>query len=156
MIEIVSPKIEEYELISKFLINIFKKNVSHLYNEMGNHEFLNHVHSYKLYERGSDITCYTQFILKIENEICGFMETRESSHITLLFVKNEKQKKGYGKSLFLHAEEIAKSTGFTSMTLNSSPNSLEAYEKWGFLRESDENCINGIRYFQMRKKIERN
>ena len=123
---------------------------------MGNHEFINHVHPYKLYERGIDITCYTQFLLKIEEEILGFMETRESFHITLLFVKIEEQRKGYGKSLFLHAEEIAKSTGFNFMTLNSSPNSLSAYEKWGFLRESDENSINGIRYFQMRKKIERN
>ena len=156
MIKIVSPIFEEYEILSKFLINIFNKSISHLYNELGNEEFINHVHSNKLTERGSDITCYAQYLLKDDEEILGFLETRESSHITLLFVKIEEQRKGYGKLLLNHAEEIAKSTGFNFITLNSSPNSLTAYENWGFMRESDEKCLNGIRYFPMRKRILKN
>jgi len=150
---IVSPIFEEYEFISKFLIGIFNESVSQLYNELGNEEFINHVHPYKLYERGSDKTCYAQYLLKDEEEILGFLETRESSHITLLFVKIEEQRKGHGRLLLKHVEEIARSTGFNYLTLNSSPNSVTAYENWGFVKESDEKCLNGIRYFQMRKRI---
>ncbi len=154
MLKIVVPAFDEDISISKFIINIFNKSISHIYNESGNEEFTNHVHPYKLEERRKDFTCYSQYLLKKEGEILGFLETRESSHITLLFIKLEDQRKGYGRILFSHAEKIAKSTGFNYITLNSSPNSVGAYERWGFQKESEENSINGIRFYKMRKRIE--
>ena len=138
------------EDISKFIEKIFQESISSMYDEIGNLEFKNYISSYKLKERCNEQELYNFFILKNFSQTIGFMELRKFFHISLLFIHNNYQRQGYGKRLINRAVEIANENNLYEITLNSSPNSLNAYKKIGFEQLSNEKMINGIRFYEMK------
>ena len=86
----------------------------------------------------------TMFGAFIKGSLVGVIATREiGQHITLFFVKEQYQRQGIGKRLF---EKVKKD----GMTVNASPYAVPIYQKLGFQTTSDEQCVNGIRFTQMR------
>ncbi len=73
------------------------------------------------------------------------------SHIYLLFVSPDQQKKGIGTSLLKYAENISTEIG---MTVNAEPTAVGFYELNGFKPVKDEfDLKDGIRTLKMFKKI---
>ena len=64
----------------------------------------------------------------------------------MFFVDGKHHKKEIGKKLFLRACEL-NTSGF--YTVNSSPFAKEVYEHLGFVSTSEEQSVNGLKFFPM-------
>lgn len=86
-----------------------------------------------------------------QEEIIGMLATRnKGSHIALLFVDGQWQRKSIGRKLIEFALEDC--TG-SIMTVNSATFAHVFYKKVGFEDTDVEQLTNGIRYFQMKRTI---
>ena len=76
---------------------------------------------------------------------------RDYNHVALFFVESQHQRKGIGRELLrialehcrLHDEETS------HVTVNASPNSINAYKRLNFEPTDKEQCVNGIRFIPM-------
>ena len=69
----------------------------------------------------------------------------------MFFVKKQFQKRGVGKALLQEAIDLLSKTkkNQIELTVNSSPNAINAYKKMRFVVKSGEQCMNGIRFVPM-------
>lgn len=81
-----------------------------------------------------------------DGEIVGMAHTKEGTHIAMLFVSPERQRAGIGRQLLAF---ILPGCPEPEITLNASPNSVEAYLRLGFEQRSDESQKQGIRFIPM-------
>lgn len=128
---------------------VFDQFVGPGFSQEGRKEFYKYANEEALSER-SKINHFT--ILAQENEtITGIIEIRDFSHVAMFFVLSGFQKQGIGKKLLNEAVRRIKKEQDTcdNLTVNSSPNAVDAYNNLGFTTKSDEQCINGIRFVPM-------
>jgi GNAT superfamily N-acetyltransferase len=90
-------------------------------------------------------------IAEFSFEIIGVIAVRDYNHIALFFVDTPFQRRGVGRELFRKALEICRcnNLGLSQITVNASPNSINAYESMGFQPTDSEQCVNGIRFVPM-------
>ncbi len=128
---------------------VFDEFVAPYYSAEGVHEFKSFIEPPKLIERLRS----TSFILaaEIDDKMVGVIGVRDGSHVFLLFVKGDQQGKGIAKALLAEALQRCKTVNpdLTKVTVNSSPNAVEAYQRMGFIPTSEEQLTNGIRYVPM-------
>jgi GNAT superfamily N-acetyltransferase len=81
----------------------------------------------------------------------GVIEVRNYDHISLFFVMKKYQNKGIGKKL--HELAISKcltiKPNVTKIEVHSSPYAVPVYEKLGFVKTSDEQVVEGMRFTPM-------
>ena len=85
------------------------------------------------------------------NKLLGVIATRDSNHIALFFVEGKYHKQGIGRKLYNMVESLNNS-GF--ITVNSSPYAHEIYKHLGFFDTDLEQCINGLRFYPMKRILE--
>lgn len=123
------------------LVNdVFMEFEAPVYSEEGIRTFKNFINN------GQALKDMTFFGAYEHNRIVGVLANRETTHISLFFVKKEYHKKGIGKALFNFMLENTKGDEFT---VNSSPYAVNIYEKLGFKKLSEEKLDDGIRYTPM-------
>ena len=83
-----------------------------------------------------------------KNQLLGVIATKDISHIALFFVDGKYQKQGIGKKLY-NKVELLNNKGY--FTVNSSPYAHEIYKHLGFIDTDVEQCINGLRFYPMKK-----
>ena len=129
--------------------SVFDEFVAPLFSEEGINEFKSFIDPPRLRERLSP----TSFILvaEMDVEIVGVIGVRDWSHVFLLFVKGDQQRKGIARSLLSEALQRCQTArlDLERITVNSSPNAVEAYRQMGFVPTSEEQLANGIRYVPM-------
>jgi len=83
--------------------------------------------------------------------IVGMIEVRAHNHISLLFVETALQRQGTGRALLeaVIADCQATGPGASTLTVNAAPNSMPAYEKFGFVATEPEQEKDGIRFIPM-------
>lgn len=82
-----------------------------------------------------------------EEEIVGVIATKnDGNHIALFFVYGKYHRQGIGRKLF---ETVIKESTGEKITVNSSPYAVEVYQKLGFILDSDEQLVDGLRYTPM-------
>lgn len=78
------------------------------------------------------------------SRVVGTLEVKGASHVLMLFVAREFQRRGVGRAF----------PGFPdfrlTLTVNSAPPSIPAYERMGFVRDGDEQNVDGIRFVPMK------
>ena len=128
---------------------VFDEFVAPLFSDEGIHEFKSFIEPPRLIERLKA----NSFILaaKIDDEMVGIIGVRDWNHGFLLFVRGDQQGKGIAKSLLAEALQRCQTAkpDLTKVTVNSSPNAVEAYRRMGFIPTSEEQLTNGIRYIPM-------
>lgn len=85
--------------------------------------------------------------------LVGLMGMRSNkTHINLVFTKKEYHRRGIARAIFSYLlEDILKENpALDALTLNSSPYGLPFYLAIGFIPQSDEQEINGIRFTPMK------
>ncbi len=89
------------------------------------------------------------------NAIIGMLSVIKDSHIALIFVDPEYQRKGIGKNLIDEAIKrcLNRNSDLSEVTVSSSPNSKKFYEEDGFEVLGDEINEEGMRFTPMRKII---
>jgi len=143
----------EEEDVCKLIIECFNEFVAPRYSEDGIIEFSKYVTPESTLNRLSR----NHFILIAldGNFIVGVIEIRNHNHISLFFVRKEYQNQGIGKRLHELAIEKCKTLkpDVNVIDVNSSPYAVPIYEKLGFVKVSNEQINNGMRFTPMTIKI---
>jgi GNAT superfamily N-acetyltransferase len=138
----------EEQQVLDLVRQVFDIDVAPSYSAEGNNEFYRYLKPDEFLQRSQ--ANHQVFVARGDGgEIVGVLELRDCFHISLLFVRNDLQRTGIGKALIQQAITVAKSAGVISMTVNSSPNAVSGYERFGFRPVSGEQTINGIRFIPM-------
>lgn len=93
-----------------------------------------------------------EFYGAFENDkVIGVIATKDKNHIALFFVDGNYHKQGIGKKLFNIVLELNEDNFFT---VNSSLYAHEVYKHLGFEDTDTEQCINGLKFYPMKKTFE--
>ena len=141
------------EEVSDLIIECFNEFVASGYSEDGRIEFLKYA--------TPEFTRYrltkNHFILLALDEkiIVGVVEVRNNEHISLFFIRKEYQNRGIDKKLHKLAMGKCKKLKPDVSVINahSSPYAFPIYEKFGFVKASNEQDVNGMRFTPMTFKI---
>lgn len=89
-------------------------------------------------------------VAQLNDRIAGMIQFTEN-HIRMLFVAPDMQRLGIGRTLLNKAFEWFESQELRPavITVNSSPNAVEAYRRFGFVQTKPEQDDNGVRYIPM-------
>ena len=143
-------KSTEEERVCDLIQLVFNEFVAPHYSQKGVQEFLRYIDPVLLAVRIQS----NHFILLAESgdELAGMIEVRHWNHISLLFIDGRFHRMGIARELIIKALEICKGEclDLSAVTVNSSPNAIEAYEKLGFHVEGPELMEHGIRFVRMR------
>jgi len=83
-----------------------------------------------------------------KDKIVGIIGLKDNE-VRTFFVDPDQQKKGIGKMLYFHIEEIAKTRNIQKMIVTSSPIGEKAYTKYGFKKVgTKENEYEGIKFIE--------
>ncbi|MBJ7550961.1 GNAT family N-acetyltransferase [Marinomonas ostreistagni] len=85
-------------------------------------------------------------VAEIETNIVGFAELREGNHVSMLFVRPDRQQQGIGKALLTQLIKHARSP---SISVSASLSSVTAYQTFGFILSGEINQIAGLIYQPM-------
>ncbi len=144
--ELAEDGIAEAHALVSSVLNEF---VAPLYSDEGISEFRSFIEPLNLLEwlRANN------FILtaEIDGEMVGVIGIRDWNHVSLLFVRSDRQGWGIAKSLLPEALRRCKTAkpDLAEVTVNSSPNAVGAYRRMGFIPTGEEQLTNGIRYVPM-------
>ena len=149
---------EENE-ICDLVIHIFNEFIADLYSQRGVRQFLRYVKPRLLLQRSQ--ANHFVMVAKIQEQIVGMIEVRNFEHISLFYVLKEFQMKGISKELLRRSKEMClkNKPDLDQITVNSSPNAVQIYEKLGFHKIGSEQVRNGIIFTPMiygLKKIKEN
>lgn len=123
------------------VLSVFMEYEAPDYSEEGIQTFVNIINNEE-FIKGLEI--YGAYI---ESRIVGVIATRScGNHIALFFVDGKYHRQGIGRKLF---ETVIKESTSKRITVNSSPYAVAVYLKLGFIPESEEQLVDGIRYTPM-------
>ena len=134
---------------SDFIAIVFNQYVAPGFSQEGIDEFMNYIRPDAIASQLEEN--HFAFIALCEAEIVGVIEVRSNNHVALFFVDGRSQRKGIGRKLLKKALEACgrNDPEFSKLTVNASPNSIKAYDAFGFKPVAAEQCINGIRFVPM-------
>jgi GNAT superfamily N-acetyltransferase len=144
---------EETE-VCDLVMRVFKEFIAHQCSQEGVREFLEYIQPEWFLRRSQK----NHFVLlaTIQDKIVGMIEVRNNRHVSLLFVDKRFQQRGIGRELLQRSLKICKleialkrSPELQEVSVNSSPNAIQIYERMGFHQKGSEQVNNGIRFTQM-------
>lgn len=140
--------------VSDLIVMTFQRDVAPLYNKQGIREFLSYVTPEAILSRQA--RKHVMLVAFQDACLVGALELREYSHVSLLFVEAMGQRKGIGRQLMDEALQICEThhPGIHEITVNASPNAVEAYKRFGFHAVGELQVKNGIGFVPMALPLE--
>jgi GNAT superfamily N-acetyltransferase len=100
---------------------------------------------------------YSYTVLEANGEILGFVAIRDQNHLFHMFVARKHQGKGVGRQLWESALRSATdNSNLLSFTVNSSPNAVPVYRRFGFTEASARVEVHGIAFIPMVRELGQN
>ena len=148
-IQIRPVRSDEYQEVSNLVLEVFDRDVAPLYIPEGIEVFHSYARGEAMRERAG--TGHVILVAELEGKLVGAAEVRDFSHISLLFVDRQSQRNGIGRMLLMEVLRMcrAHNPALKAMTVNSSPNAVEAYERLGFRATSTLQRKDGIDFLPM-------
>lgn len=144
----------EFREASDLIWSVFNEFEAPEYSNEGIYKFKEFINPDRLYENSEKgfmnfWACFDQ------QKLIGIIASRESCHISLLFVKKEHHHKGVARKLFnkLKTEIIENNPNIKCITVNSSPFAVQIYKKLGFALNDDEQIQDGLRFIPMKYEL---
>ena len=139
----------EETAVSDLVTATFQHDVAQFYAPEGIHEFLSYANSDALKDRQS--RNHLAMVASQNESVVGFLELRDYCHISLLFVEMDFQQQGIGRLLVEEALRLirAQQPETREVTVNSSPNAVAAYKRYGFQVTGELQVKNGIGFVPM-------
>jgi dihydrofolate synthase/folylpolyglutamate synthase len=139
---------EEAPAVSSLARSVFDEFVAPHYSRRGRTEFIRSSTPEK-------IVLHEVFVAEDTGslELVGMLLLERSSHITMLFVKKEYQRKGVGKQLIEHIEHVCRTRSIGRLTVNAAPNAIDAYRAYRFEVAGSEKKEHGVLYTPMEKAL---
>jgi ribosomal protein S18 acetylase RimI-like enzyme len=152
-IKIMSPGDER--VVSELVISTFQHDVAPHYAQEGISEFLSYANPDSLKTRLA--RNHVVLVASQNGSIVGMIELRDYCHVSLLFVDPMHQREGIGQLLLNEALKLIKTHDpeMSEVTVNSSPNAVEAYRRFGFQATGELQVKNGIGFVPMTLLLER-
>ncbi|MCP4346489.1 MAG: GNAT family N-acetyltransferase [Desulfobacterales bacterium] len=149
MIDYLNIKPANANQIHSFIAKVFNQFVAPNYSKGGIEEFMKYIQPNELVKHLE--TNHFGVKALCGSKIVGVIILRDNKHIALFFVDSQHQKKGIGKELFRNALSQCRhnDADVSRITVNASPNSVDAYKKLNFELTDKEQCVNGIRFVPM-------
>ena len=143
----------EERTVCDLVHRVFDHSVAYLYSNRGQRSFKKYCDPEEMSARF--IADHFVLLALVDGDIAGMIEMRRNHHVSLLFVEPEFQGKGIGGELLGKAVELCRTADpqLGEITVNSSPNALQAYERMGFASTGGEQVINGVRFVPMKKVL---
>lgn len=136
--------------MSSLACEVFDEFVAPHYQADGVAEFHRYASVEALSERhGSG---YITLAAEHSGELAGMLHLRKPAHVSMLFVRSSRQRSGIGRGLLAAAGALIGDTE-CEFTVNSSPNAVPAYERLGFRVTDSEQCVHGIRFVPMQRRL---
>lgn len=153
-VKIRSMHLGEKTSISDLIVKTFHRDIAPHYVEEGIREFLSYVTPEGIL--GRQTQDHVALVAVQDADLVGMLELREYSHVSLLFVEATRQRRGIGRLLMEEALRLCKihHPGLSKITVNSSPNSVEAYKRFGFYVTGELQVKNGIAFVPMALSLE--
>jgi GNAT superfamily N-acetyltransferase len=123
----------------------FIANVAPLYNPEGVQTFLSYAQADAWGLRHSQ--GHKTWIALEGERIVGVAHVRDGNHLSMLFVLPAHQRAGVGRALL---DVLRRENPNSELTVNSSPNAVPAYQKYGFEATGPEIVTSGILFVPMR------
>lgn len=144
----------EETAVAKLVSQGFAASIAPTYSSEGVAEFARITTPEQLTARSSDN--HTVLIAETGNCLLGMVQVRQSRHISLLFVAPAFQRRGIGRALLEAAVSICKieSPFLSEITVNATPNALDAYRHLGFEASGPEQTSRGLRFVPMVRKLQ--
>jgi len=142
--------------VCRFVNSVFDCSVAPLYTEKGRRNFKEYADPGPMVSRVRSNHFVLVAVEEGRNaEMTGVIEVRDHCHVSLFFVDPDRQGKGLGGELLQRSLEICRSVkpDLNELTVNSSPNAVEIYERMGFEIFRKEQNINGVRSTPMRLRL---
>ena len=135
--------------VSDLIVRTFQQDVAPLYEKQGIREFLSYVTPEAMLRRQA--RKHVMLVAIQDAGLVGTLELREYKHVSLLFVEVTKQRKGIGRKLMEEALQLCKThhPGIREITVNASPNAVEAYKRFRFHATGELQVKNGIGFVPM-------
>lgn len=93
------------------------------------------------------------YVAEKSGEIIGVIAIGRK--LSTFFILPEHQRSGLGKRLLsIAVADWAAKTSEAILSVNSSPNAVEAYKKMGFVPAGKEDLANNVRFFPMQAHVE--
>lgn len=152
-IMIMHPGLER--IVSDLVASTFQHDVAPHYSQEGIHEFLSYANPEALKTRLA--RNHVVLVAYQDESIVGMIELRDYCHVSLLFVDPIRQRNGIGLMLMTEALRLIRihDSEVHEVTVNSSPNAVEAYKRFGFQVTGDLQVKNGIGFVPMTLSFER-
>lgn len=143
-------KAGEERQVCDLVVRVFTEFVAPLYSTEGVREFLAYAAETDQLRQRLQAGRFV-LVAELQGPLVGAIEIRNYDHISLFFVDGKAQRKGIGRVLWRRAFDacLAGRPDFGRVTVNSSPNAVEAYKRLGFETEGPEKTVNGIRFVPM-------
>ena len=139
--------------VLQLIRSVHEEFEAYQYSSEGLREFQNFL-EYSNFKRLLDNSEMIMWGCFHNDKIVGMIATKQSNHISLLFVDKEYHRQGIARSLYRKLiEYYAESNDCSEITVNSSLYAVEAYEKLGFVATDTEQQKNGIRFVPMKHKL---
>lgn len=139
----------EYEAAKALVGRVFDAYIAPEYSPEGVNSFYTFLHAIGGSSREGE-TPLQLFGYFMRNTLTGVVGTRDCTHICLLYVAAEYQRKGIARALFQTVRQDAVAAEAEYITVNASPYGVPAYERLGFAAVGPEEERDGIRYTPMR------
>lgn len=148
-IEIRPMKHGHEKPVFKFITRVFNQFVAPEFSQEGIKEFLKYIQPDALIDHLHND--HFGLIASVNAKIIGAIMVRDFNHIALFFVESQHQRKGIGRKLVLTALEHCRlhDAKTSHVTVNASPNSINAYKRLNFKPTDKEQSVNGIRFIPM-------
>jgi ribosomal protein S18 acetylase RimI-like enzyme len=95
---------------------------------------------------------YRFTVAESNGRVLGFIAIRDASHLFHLFVSAEHHGQGIGRSLWQEGLTAAsKGSRNSTFTVNSSPNAVPVYRRFGFVETGPLVQMHGVSFLPMRR-----
>lgn len=141
----------EIDSVIQLIKESFDTQVSPWYTPEGVQEFYKYIDLNAF--KGRQFKDHEVYAAYMNDSLVGVIEIRNNKHISMLFINNDFRGQGIGTTLIKYIVNILRVQDIRTITVNSSPNSVDFYRNMGFNCIEEEKTINGIRFIQMKLEI---
>ena len=148
----ITPDTLKNSNVLQLVWNVFEEFEAYQYNAEGVREFQNYIEysSIKRLMENSEMMMWGCFH---NGKIIGMIATRQSNHISLLFVDKKYHRQGIARTLYKKLIEYAENDDYSEISVHSSLYAVEMYKRLGFVATDTEQQKNGIRFVPMKHKF---
>ena len=129
---------------ARLTARVFNQMVAPLMDAEGVRHFIEYASAEAWQQRQRE--GHRTWLARRDKRVVGVAHVRDGTHLSLLFVDTRHQGQGVARVLI---GTLIAALGVDRLTVNASPNAVEAYQHLGFVAQGPEDKKSGIRYTPM-------